>query len=146
MVLAQVTVETTSSSSGGGAGAFIAIGIYLVIAVITLIGFWKVLEKGGESGAWALLWLTGCLYPFAFWPIAKISGRPAWWSILLYIPIVNIVILIILSIDLAKSFGKGTGYGIGLWLLPFIFYPMLGAGRRAIGSGASFLRSTLKGS
>jgi hypothetical protein len=129
MLLAQVTIETTSSSSSsGGAGAFIALGIYAVIAVLTLVGFWKVLEKGGESGAWALLWLTGCLYPFAFWPMAKIAGRPSWWAVLLYIPIVNFVVLAILSIDLAKSFGKGTGYGIGLWLLPFIFYPMLGFG------------------
>jgi len=128
MFLAQVTVETTSSSSGGGASAFLFIGVYLVIAILTLIGFWKVLEKGGESGAWSLLWLTGCLYPFAFWPIAKISGRPSWWAVLLYVPIVNFVILIILSIDLAKSFGKSAGYGIGLWLLPFIFYPMLGFG------------------
>ena len=72
--------------------------------------------------------LTGCLYPVAFVPICKMVGRPAWWVILLYIPIVNIVVLAILSIDLAKSFGKGTGFGIGLWLLPFIFYPMLGFG------------------
>ena len=102
-----------------------------ILVILTLIGFWKMLEKGGESGAWALLLLTGCLYPVAFLPIAKISGRPAWWVILLYIPIVNIVVLAILSIDLAKSFGKSTGYGIGLWLLSFIFYPMLGFGSAA---------------
>ena len=43
--------------------------------------------------------------------------------ILLYIPIVNFVVLAILSIDMAKSYGPGTGYGIGsvvaeLHLLP----------------------------
>jgi hypothetical protein len=117
--------------AASNAGPFIGAGVWLVLIVITLVGFWKVLEKGGESGAWGLLLLTGCLYPFAFWPIAKISGRPSWWAILLYIPIVNFVVLIILSIDLAKSFGKGAGYGIGLWLLPFIFYPMLGFGASA---------------
>jgi hypothetical protein len=131
MILGQVTVETTSSSSGGGAGAFISLAIVAVFIILQLIGFWKVLEKSGESGAWSLLLLTGCLYPVAFLPIAKISGRPAWWVILLYIPIVNIVVLAILSIDLAKSFGKTTGYGIGLWLLSFIFYPMLGFGSAA---------------
>ena len=76
-----------------------------------------------SRASWSLLLLTGCLYPFAFVPIAKISGRPPWWVILLYIPIVNIVVLAILSIDLAKSFGKGTGYGIGLWLLPLHLLP-----------------------
>ena len=41
------------------------------------------------------------------------------------------MVLAILSIDLAKSFGKTTGYGIGLWLLSFIFYLMLGFGSAA---------------
>lgn len=109
-------------------GNIIGFVVYFIIAIVVLVGFWKVLEKGGESGAWSLLWLTICFYPLAFIPICKMVGRPAWWVILLYIPIVNIVILAILSIDLAKSFGKGTGYGIGLWLLSFIFYPMLGFG------------------
>ena len=44
------------------------------------------------------------------------------------IPLVNFIILIILFIDLAKSFGKGVGFGIGLILLPIIFFPILGFG------------------
>jgi hypothetical protein len=44
------------------------------------------------------------------------------------IPLVNFIIAIILLIDLAKSFGKGVGFGIGLLLLPFIFFPILGFG------------------
>jgi hypothetical protein len=34
----------------------------------------------------------------------------------------------IVAIDVAKSFGKDAAYGIGLALLPFIFYPLLGFG------------------
>ena len=30
--------------------------------------------------------------------------------------------------DLAKRFGKGNGFGVGLWLLGFIFVPILGFG------------------
>ena len=110
--------------AASNAGAYIGGGFWIILAIVWLIGFWKVLEKGGESGVWAIFLLTGCLYPFAF-----VSGRPrspggpTWWVILLYIPIVNIVVLAILSIDLAKSFGKGTGYGIGLWLLPLHLLP-----------------------
>ena len=32
------------------------------------------------------------------------------------------------DVDLAKSFGKGVGFGIGLILLPIIFFPILGFG------------------
>jgi len=44
------------------------------------------------------------------------------------IPFVNIIAGIILCIDMAKSFGKGVGFGIGLALLGFIFWPILGFG------------------
>ena len=127
-MLAQVTYEASTESSGS-VGVLIAVyAVLAVLAIIHLIGFWKTLEKGGESGAWSLFFLTGCLYPVAYVPMAKLVGRPTWWVILLYIPIVNFVVLAILSIDIAKSYGKTTGYGVGLWLLGFIFYPMLGFG------------------
>jgi hypothetical protein len=41
---------------------------------------------------------------------------------------VNFVVLIILCIDLAKAFGKGAGFAVGLILLSFIFVPILGYG------------------
>ena len=44
------------------------------------------------------------------------------------IPFVNFIILIILCIDIAKSFGKGVGFALGLALLGFIFWPILGFG------------------
>jgi len=50
----------------------------------------------------------------------------AKWLILL-IPFVNLIIWIILCIDIAKNFGKGAGF-IGLLLLPFIFFLILGFG------------------
>ena len=43
-------------------------------------------------------------------------------------PPVAVVFGIMLSIDLAKSFGKETGFAIGLILLPPIFLLMLGFG------------------
>ncbi len=40
----------------------------------------------------------------------------------------NIVVWIIVMIDLAKSFGNGVGFAIGLIFLPFIFGLILGFG------------------
>jgi hypothetical protein len=44
------------------------------------------------------------------------------------IPLVNFVIWIIISIDIAKNFGKGTGFGVGVAFLSFIFVPILAFG------------------
>jgi hypothetical protein len=54
------------------------------------------------------------------------------------IPCVNIIIAVVVSIDLAKSFGKSELFGIGIWLLGFIFIPILGFGSdRYVGPAAA---------
>ena len=60
--------------------------------------------------------------------LLKIVGRPWWWLILAMIPFVNFIILIIVELDLAKPFGKGVGFAIGLILLGPIFIMILGFG------------------
>ena len=60
--------------------------------------------------------------------LLDIVGRPLWWFILFFIPIVNIVIVVIVTIDLAQRFGKGVGFALGLMFLGFIFYPVLAFG------------------
>jgi Family of unknown function (DUF5684) len=94
----------------------------LLVAVITLIGMWKLFVKAGKPG-WA------CIIPlYNLYVILKIIGKPGWWLILFFIPLVNIVINIIVWIGVAKAFSKGVGFGLGLAFLPFIFVPLLGFG------------------
>jgi hypothetical protein len=100
--------------------------IFFVILFAVLIFFiaciWKIYSKAGQPG-WA------SIVPIYNWYIlVKIINKPGWWLVLFFIPIVNYVILIIVHIQLAKAFGKGTGFGIGLILLPVIFLPMLAFG------------------
>lgn len=96
--------------------------IYLAVGILGIAGLWMTFQKAGEAGWQAIIpiWNT--------WIILKICGRPGWWLILLLIPIVNIVVLFIVMIDVARSFGKGTGFGIGLALLSVIFFAILGFG------------------
>ena len=96
--------------------------IQLAVVVLYIAGLWKVFTKAGQPG-WAAI-----IPIYNIYVILKIAGRPGWWLLLFLIPIVNLVIFIIASIDVAKAFGKGVGYGLGLFLLGFIFYPMLGFG------------------
>jgi hypothetical protein len=94
----------------------------LLIALLLIVAMWKVFTKAGQPG-WASIIPIYNLY---IW--CKIVGRPGWWIILMFIPFVNIIVGIILCIDMAKSFGKGVGFGIGLALLGIIFCPILGFG------------------
>jgi len=101
-----------------------SIVLLLELAFLALIiaGAWKVFTKANQPG-----W--GCLVPiYNAYLTLKIAGKPAWWLILFFIPVVNVVVAIIASIALAKNFGKDAGFGVGLGLLPFVFYPILGFG------------------
>jgi len=106
---------------GDGVGA-IVLFFYLAIMVLVIAGFWKTFTKADQPG-----W--GALIPiFNLYLLCKIAGKPGWWVLLFFIPIANIVIPLLISIAVAENFGKGAGFGIGLWLLSPIFYPILGFG------------------
>ena len=78
--------------------------------------------KAGHAGWKAIIPI------YNYYIILKIVGRPGWWLILYFIPIVNIIIFIIVDLNLAKSFAKGTGFAVGLILLSIVFIPILGFG------------------
>lgn len=58
----------------------------------------------------------------------QIAGRPLWWLLLLFVPLVNLFVVLVIVMDIARAFGKGAGFGLGLLFLGFIFYPILGFG------------------
>lgn len=111
-----------SSDAGSAIGGIIGLVVQLAIIGVIIAGMWKVYTKAGEPGWAAIIPIYNVVV------LLKIVGRPIWWVVLFLIPVVNFIVAIIVSIDVAKSFGKGTGYGIGLALLGFIFYPLLGFG------------------
>jgi hypothetical protein len=67
----------------------------------------------------------------AMYPILNLFGMlevadvSSYWGILFFIPILNFIPLIIMSIGLGKVYNASAGYKIGLVLCPIIFYPML---------------------
>ena len=103
---------------GGAVGGLIA----LVFVVVIVASMWKVFVKAGKPG-WA------CIVPiYNLIVLLDIAGKPAWWFLLFMIPFVNFVIAILVSIEVAKAFGKSAGFGVGLALVGVIFYPILGFG------------------
>ena len=120
-LLAQVEYSYSASGQGQAPGPLFWI-FYLAFTILMIAAWWKIFTKAGQPG-WA------CIIPiYNLYVWCKIVGRPWWWILLMLIPFVNFIILIILIIDLAKSFGKGVGFGIGLILLGVIFFPILGFG------------------
>ncbi|MGW6447031.1 DUF5684 domain-containing protein [Lentzea sp. NPDC055074] len=117
------TDPTTIDPNAAAAVSGVFLVISLIFAVIGIIIMWKVNTKAGQPGWAAII----PIYNIYVW--LKIAGRPGWWLILMLIPFVNIVISVIVSIDIAKSFAKDTVFGVvGLWLFSLIGYAILAFG------------------
>jgi hypothetical protein len=103
------------SASGFITGSIIGYALYV-------IALWRIFAKAGQPG-WA------ALIPIYNWIVLlRVIGRPWWWWLLLLIPIVNVIVLIIIDYELAKSFGHGVGFTIGLIFLQLIFLLILAFG------------------
>ena len=105
--------------------------IYLIVVVAVVAGWWMIFTKAGEAGWKSIIPIYNVLV------ILKIVGREWWWVILMLIPFVNLIVWIIVSLDLARSFGRGTGFGIGLAFLSPIFALILGFGGDAYQGAAA---------
>ena len=105
-----------------GVVGLVFLAVELCFILIMLISLWKVNKKADQPG-WAIL-----IPIYNIIVLLRIAGRPTWWILLFLIPFVNIIVSLTLSIDIARSFGKGLGFGLGIIFLPFIFYPILAFG------------------
>ncbi len=99
--------------------------------VLLVISLWPIFVKAGRPGWGAIIPIYN-LYLFV-----KVAGYHGALVILYFIPIVNIVVSIIVSVGVAKAFGKGGAFGFFLvWLLSLIGYFILGyGGARYVGRG-----------
>lgn len=103
-------------------GTGLATGI--VWSLLMVWGLWGIFRKVGRPPWWALAPLVNVAL------LLEVAGRPAWWFLLLFIPGVNLVVVLWTSWGLAKRFGSGLLIALGLILAPWLMLPWLGWGPR----------------
>jgi len=119
-LMQQTDTGVPAGAAAMGTGVMI---VWLVVVVLMIAAMWKVFTKAGEPG-WAAI-----VPIYNYVVLDKIAGRPGWW-LLLWI-LLGPIAYIVISFDIAKRFGKGAGFAIGLIVLPFLFWPMLAWGDAA---------------
>jgi len=128
------------------AAAPIVFAILLVFLIVMIAAMWKVFKKAGKPGWAAIVPIYNLVV------LIQVAKAPMWYlaimlggMILGWIPVIgwmisiaSFVLSIILNIKLAKQFGKGAGFGVGLTFLSIIFIPILGFGKaQYLGGGAA---------
>jgi hypothetical protein len=96
--------------------------VMLAAGILMIVAYWRLFTKAGKPG-WAIL---VPIYNLVVWQ--QISGKPLWWIVLYFVPVLNLVMSVLAVFSLAGNFGKGKGFGVGLLLLPWVFVPLLAFG------------------
>ena len=95
----------------------------LIFVAVMVVAMWKIFEKAGIEGWKALI-------PFYNIYVAyKMAWGNGWICLLLVVPFVGIITAFITDYKMAKAFGHGFGYALGLIVFPVVFAPVLGFGK-----------------
>jgi len=109
---------TSTGSAAGGAMAMAMMVVWLAIVLVFLAAMWRVFTKAGQPG-WAAI-----VPIYNYVVLCKIGGKPGWWFLIWFL----LVPWFMVCIGIAKNFGKGTGFGVGLALLFPLFILVLAWG------------------
>lgn len=104
-------------SSDALLSAILILSAFLSLAL--LISLMTIYKKAGKPAISAIVPIWNII------SLLQIVEKPMWYILLMMIPVVNIVIMIQVYAALAKKFGKGSGFAIGIIFLPVIFIPLL---------------------
>ena len=92
-----------------------ALIIQIAILILWVFGLYLMFEKAGRKGWEALI--PG----YSLWVWLKIIEKPWWWLLLLLFPGVNLVMLMVMSFNLAYGFNKRSSYDNYMsFFFPFI--------------------------
>lgn len=96
--------------------------IFQGIIVVTHASLWRIFRKAGKKGWYALIPIYNLI-------IMCYIIKKDWSIVFLFIvPIMNLVALATITNGMAKAFGRSSAFSIGLFFLPFIFFPILAFG------------------
>jgi len=89
---------------------------FLVIQIVHFAGTWKLYEKAGRKSWEAAIPVYNAIV------LMKIINRPSWWTILLFVPIINLIMFPVVWVETIRSFGKKTTFDTLLVLATFGLY------------------------
>jgi signal peptidase I len=92
---------------------------FLLVQVIHFLGTWKLYEAAGRKRWEAAIPVYNAII------LMKIIGRPSWWTFLLFIPIINLVLFPVIWIETLRSFGKKSSIDTFLGIATFGLYLFL---------------------
>ena len=89
---------------------------FLLVQIIHFLGTWKIYEAAGRKRWEAAIPVYNAIV------LMKIIGRPTWWTVLLFIPIINLIMFPVIWVETLRSFGKRSSLDTFLGIVTLGFY------------------------
>lgn len=121
MILGLLLGQTATTATSAGMQTTTLV-VLCAVWLFFIVATWKIYTKAGRPGWSSLIPIYNTVV------LCRICGRSGWLTLALLVPIVNIVVGIMLTLDLARVFGHGTGFALGLMFLSPVFFPILAFG------------------
>ena len=91
----------------------------ILVQIVHFLGTWKLYIKAGRKGWEAAIPIYNAVI------LMKIINRPWWWTLLLFIPIINLIMFPVIWVETIRSFGRHSTWETILVILTgglYIFY------------------------
>ena len=85
----------------------------LIIQVVHFLGTWKLYIKAGRKSWEAAIPVYNAIV------LMKIINRPTWWTVLLFIPVINLILFPVVWVETLRSFGKNSTQDTLLGIVTF---------------------------
>lgn len=89
---------------------------FIIIQVIHFLGTWKLYEAAGRKKWEAAIPVYNAVV------LMKIINRSPWWTLLLFVPVVNLIMFAVIWVETLRSFGKNTTLDTILGVVTLGFY------------------------
>ncbi|GGD15898.1 signal peptidase I [Flavobacterium orientale] len=90
--------------------------LFLIVQIIHYLGTWKLYQKAGRKSWEAAVPVYNAII------LMKIINRPWWWTFLLFIPIINLIMFPVVWVETLRSFGKNSTLDTILGVVTFGLY------------------------
>ncbi|MEO9953835.1 signal peptidase I [Nonlabens sp.] len=90
--------------------------VFILIQLIHGLGTWKMYVAAGFKAWQAFVPVFNAV------TLMKIMNRPWWWTILLFLPVVNLLMFVVIWVDTLRSFGYNKAIDTTLGVVTFGFY------------------------
>jgi signal peptidase I len=90
--------------------------VFLIIQLIHGLGTWKMYTAAGYKAWQSFVPIYNAII------LMKVMNRPWWWTLLLFLPVVNILMFIVVWVDTLRSFGYNKPVDTALGILTLGFY------------------------